>query len=65
MLTAMGARISGAGTETIVVEGVERLHGVDAPVIPDRIEAGTYALAAAATRGDVTVRGAPPSTCSR
>ena len=60
MLSAMGARISGAGTETIVVEGVERLHGVEHQVIPDRIEAGTYALAAAATRGDVTVRGCAP-----
>ena len=60
MLSAMGARISGAGTETIVVEGVERLHGVEHHVIPDRIEAGTYALAAAATRGDVTVRGCAP-----
>ena len=60
MLSAMGARISGAGTETIVVEGVERLRGVEHQVIPDRIEAGTYALAAAATRGDVTVRGCAP-----
>ena len=60
MLSAMGARISGAGTETIVVEGVERLHGVEHQVIPDRIEAGTYALAAAATRGDITVRGCAP-----
>ena len=60
MLSAMGARISGAGTETILVEGVERLRGVEHQVIPDRIEAGTYALAAAATRGDVTVRGCAP-----
>jgi UDP-N-acetylglucosamine 1-carboxyvinyltransferase len=60
MLSAMGARISGAGTETIVVEGVERLHAVEHQVIPDRIEAGTYALAAAATRGDVTVRRCAP-----
>jgi UDP-N-acetylglucosamine 1-carboxyvinyltransferase len=60
MLLAMGARIEGAGTETIVVEGVERLHGVTHAVIPDRIEAGTYALAAAATRGDVAVRRCAP-----
>ncbi len=60
MLNGMGARISGAGTETISIEGVERLHGVSHPVIPDRIEAGTYALAAAATRGDVTIRNCAP-----
>ncbi len=60
LLVAMGARISGAGTDTIEIEGVEALHGADHAVIPDRIEAGTYALAAAATRGDVRIaRGAP------
>jgi len=60
MLNAMGARISGAGTETIVIEGVERLRGASHSVIPDRIEAGTYALAAAATRGDVRIRNCAP-----
>ena len=60
MLNGMGAKITGAGTETIVIEGVERLHGVSHPVIPDRIEAGTYALAAAATRGDVLIRDCAP-----
>jgi UDP-N-acetylglucosamine 1-carboxyvinyltransferase len=60
MLNAMGARISGAGTETIVIEGVERLGGASHSVIPDRIEAGTYALAAAATRGDVVIRNCAP-----
>jgi UDP-N-acetylglucosamine 1-carboxyvinyltransferase len=60
MLLAMGARIQGAGTETIGIEGVDRLHGVTHAVIPDRIEAGTYALAAAATRGDVAVRRCAP-----
>ncbi len=60
MLLAMGAKISGAGTETIIIEGVEGLHGTEHAVIPDRIEAGTYALAAAATRGDVTVRRCAP-----
>ncbi len=60
MLNAMGARITGAGAETIVIEGVEELHGVDHPIIPDRIEAGTYVLAAAATRGDVAVRRCAP-----
>jgi UDP-N-acetylglucosamine 1-carboxyvinyltransferase len=64
MLNAMGAKISGAGTETIVVEGVETLHGVTHPIIPDRIEAGTYALAAAATRGDVIVRQCAPEHLS-
>ncbi len=60
MLNAMGARISGAGTETIVVEGVEKLGGAEHAIIPDRIEAGTYALAAAATRGDVTIKRCAP-----
>ncbi len=60
MVNAMGARISGHGTNTIVIEGVERLHGVEFTVIPDRIEAGTYLMAAAATGGDVEVEGAVP-----
>lgn len=55
LLVAMGAKITGAGTGTIVIEGVERLHGATHTVVPDRIEAGTYALAAAATRGDVRI----------
>ena len=61
LLAAMGARISGAGTDTIVVEGVERLHGARHAVIPDRIEAGTYALAAAATRGDIRITRCAPA----
>jgi UDP-N-acetylglucosamine 1-carboxyvinyltransferase len=60
LLTAMGARIHGAGSETIEIEGVEKLHGASHAVIPDRIEAGTYALAAAATRGDVAIRRCEP-----
>ncbi len=60
LLVAMGARIEGAGTDTILVEGVETLHGADHAVIPDRIEAGTYALAAAATRGDVRIARCAP-----
>ncbi|HWU49752.1 MAG TPA: UDP-N-acetylglucosamine 1-carboxyvinyltransferase [Asticcacaulis sp.] len=52
-LNAMGARISGAGTSTLVVEGVTSLHGTDWPVICDRIEAGTYAVAAAMAGGEV------------
>jgi UDP-N-acetylglucosamine 1-carboxyvinyltransferase len=52
-LTAMGARISGAGSDRISVRGVDKLHGADHPVMPDRIETGTYLCAAAATRGEV------------
>ncbi len=59
-LIAMGARIQGAGTDTIVVEGVERLHGGSYEVLPDRIEAGTYLVAGAITRGRVKVRGVRP-----
>lgn len=54
-LIKRGARIHGAGTDVITVEGVRELHGGDHEVIPDRIEAGTYLAAAAITRGDVTV----------
>jgi UDP-N-acetylglucosamine 1-carboxyvinyltransferase len=60
LLTAMGARIEGAGTATITVEGMETLHGAEHATVPDRIEAGTYAIAAAATRGDVVVRRCRP-----
>ena len=52
-LNAMGAKVSGAGTPTIVIDGVERLHGATHSVIPDRIETGTYALAAAMAGGEV------------
>ena len=61
-LVAMGARISGAGSDVIVIEGVAKLHGVTHPVMPDRIEAGTILVAAAATRGSVTLRDAPVSS---
>ena len=54
-LVAMGARISGAGTPTIVIDGVESLHGAEHAVVADRIEAGSYLCAAAATGGDVLV----------
>jgi UDP-N-acetylglucosamine 1-carboxyvinyltransferase len=60
LLVSMGARIDGAGTETIAVEGVETLHGAEHEIVPDRIEAGTYAIAAAATRGDVSVNRCRP-----
>jgi UDP-N-acetylglucosamine 1-carboxyvinyltransferase len=58
-LVAMGARITGHGTDTITVEGVDALFGVDHAVMPDRIEAGTFLAAAAATRGSVTLTDAP------
>ena len=58
MLQGMGAKISGAGTHTVVIDGVKELHGTHYAVIPDRLEAGTYAIAAAITRGEVEVRGA-------
>jgi len=59
-LTLMGAKITGAGTHTIEVEGVESLSGGSYSVMPDRIEAGTYLTAAALTRGQVTVRRVKP-----
>ena len=59
-LVAMGARISGIGTRTLTVEGVEKLHGATVGVIPDRIETGTFAMAAAMTGGDVLLKGARP-----
>ena len=59
-LTAMGARITGAGSPTITITGVDELHGAEHEVIPDRIEAATFAIAAAATKGEVTLRGARP-----
>lgn len=57
-LVAMGAKISGIGTKTLTIEGVEKLHGANVEVIPDRIETGTFAMAAAMTGGDVLLRGA-------
>src|SRR5512138_1107467 len=60
VLIGMGARIRGAGTDEITIEGVERLHPVDATVIPDRIEAGTFLIAAGMTGGDVLIRGCEP-----
>ncbi len=57
-LNAMGAKIAGAGGPTITITGVKQLHGAEHEVIPDRIEAATYAIAGVATRGEVTLRGA-------
>jgi UDP-N-acetylglucosamine 1-carboxyvinyltransferase len=59
MLIAMGARIIGAGTHVIEVEGVEELHGAEHRIIDDRIEAGSLMIAAAVTGGDVTIENAP------
>ena len=59
-LNSMGADIMGAGTSVIKIRGVEHLHGTDYSIIPDQIEAGTYMVAAAATRGDVVVSNVTP-----
>jgi UDP-N-acetylglucosamine 1-carboxyvinyltransferase len=60
LLIKMGAKIEGAGTSTIKISGVERLSGTSHTIIPDRIEAGTFLIAAAMTRGDVLVTGCEP-----
>lgn len=59
-LNSMGANIKGAGTDVIRIKGVERLHGSTYSIIPDQIEAGTFMLAAAATKGDVTIKNVIP-----
>lgn len=59
-INAMGGRVIGAGTDTIRIEGVEKLKGVTHYIIPDRIEAGTFMVAAAITRGDVLIENAVP-----
>lgn len=59
-LNAMGANISGAGTDKVVIEGVQRLHGARHRVIPDRIETGTYLVAGAVTGGKIRLRNAAP-----
>ncbi len=58
MLNSMGARISGIGTDTLKIEGVTQLRGTKWSIIPDRIEAGTYIMAAGAAGGDIEIRGA-------
>jgi len=60
VLKAMGARISGAGTDVITITGVTSLKPVDATIIPDRIEAGTFMIAAGITRGEINVMGCNP-----
>ncbi len=59
-LNSMGANIKGAGTDVIRIKGVDRLHKTEYSVIPDQIEAGTFMLAAAATKGDITVKNVIP-----
>jgi UDP-N-acetylglucosamine 1-carboxyvinyltransferase len=61
LLNAMGAQISGAGEETITIDGVAELGAAEHTIIPDRIEGGTYLIGAALTRGDVTLEGASPA----
>jgi len=60
VLIGMGARIAGAGTDVIIIEGVDRLNPVEATIIPDRIEAGTFMIAAGMTGGDVRLLGCNP-----
>ncbi len=60
-LSSMGAYVKGAGTDTIRIRGVQSLHGTTYTIIPDQIETGTLMIAAAATRGDVTVKGCIPT----
>ena len=59
-INAMGGKVSGAGTDTIVIEGVEKLHGTRYRVLPDRIETGTYLVAAAITGGSIKVKDTAP-----
>ena len=65
MLNSMGANISGAGTDEIIINGVERLHGTEYMIPADRIEAGTYLAAAAVTKGDITIKGIDPNRLMR
>ena len=60
MLNAMGAKISGAGTPFITIEGVEKLHGIDWTIIPDRLEAGTFLIMAAALQSELVVKNCEP-----
>ncbi|MFJ5766001.1 UDP-N-acetylglucosamine 1-carboxyvinyltransferase [Lysinibacillus sp. NPDC093210] len=59
-INSMGGRVIGAGTNTIRIEGVDTLYGIEHHIIPDRIEAGTFMVAAAITKGDVTIENAVP-----
>ncbi|MCL2485446.1 MAG: UDP-N-acetylglucosamine 1-carboxyvinyltransferase, partial [Endomicrobia bacterium] len=59
-LNKMGAKVSGAGSKTITIEGVDKLYGCSHKVIPDRIEAATYLIAAAITKGEILIKDADP-----
>ncbi|MCH8065675.1 MAG: UDP-N-acetylglucosamine 1-carboxyvinyltransferase [Chloroflexi bacterium] len=60
MLNSMGAKVQGAGSNTVQIEGVKELHGATQRILPDRLEAGTFVLAVAATRGEAEILGAVP-----
>jgi UDP-N-acetylglucosamine 1-carboxyvinyltransferase len=61
LLNKMGAKITGAGTRTVIIDGVPKLHGAQHHIIPDRVEAGTYLIAACATQGNIFIKGAVKS----
>jgi UDP-N-acetylglucosamine 1-carboxyvinyltransferase len=65
LLNKMGAKITGAGTRVITIEGVSKLHGAKHHIIPDRVEAGTYLIAACATQGNIFIKGAVKSHLGR
>src|SRR5207245_8815216 len=65
LLNKMGARVRGAGTPTIQIEGVEALGGAQHTIIPDRIETGTFLTAAAITQGDLEIKDCHPDHCNR
>src|SRR5438094_5421917 len=65
LLNKMGARVRGAGTPTIQIEGVEALGGAQHTIIPDRIETGTFIVAAAITKGELEIRDCNPEHCNR
>ena len=65
LLNKMGARVRGAGTPTIQIEGVEALGGAEHTIIPDRIETGTFMIAAAITRGELEIKDCSPDLCTR
>ena len=65
LLVTMGAKIDGIGSDRLVIHGVEKLHGARHSVVPDRIEAGTFLCAVAATGGDVTLRHVSPLVARR
>jgi len=65
LLNKMGARVRGAGTPTIQIEGVEGLNGAEHTIIPDRIETGTFIVAAAITKGELEIKDCNPEHCNR